>query len=316
MINVTGLQYHAQHSTVQFAGRFKSVSEKKVDYSGKSIDFFMKDCSQDPSDPGPPFALSAVTTGAGVGASIFSSLPIPTVTGVVGAVLAGLAMPVGSGLTAAIMDRKVTYSEKQIPMTPEEEWAVMSPLEQAHFKVDEALKKWESSRQVHQNNLGTIETYWKKLEQDRHALEQELERVQRNARVKHADAPLNHEINRLTLQLETKTKVCEEQKKLHALAKQMFETLNQEILVHERKLYETKESLEMMSHRNLLLKMHQDIQGVKGQTQESPVLGNLKDDQNKDLAMALEKQKIEIEALMASVKTAMDVDAVLKSMSK
>jgi hypothetical protein len=310
------MQVGPSQKALYFTGRMKTVKEKHVSYSGESNHSFWNNSGEGGKDP-VPFLLPALMTGAGAGCSVASSLPTPfPVTGIVGAVLAGLAIPVGSGLTAAIMDRKVTYSEKQIPMTPEEEWAVMSPLEQAHFKVDEALKKWESSRQVHQNNLGTIETYWKKLEQDRHALEQELERVQRNARVKHADAPLNHEINRLTLQLETKTKVCEEQKKLHALAKQMFETLNQEILVHERKLYETKESLEMMSHRNLLLKMHQDIQGVKGQTQESPVLGNLKDDQNKDLAMALEKQKIEIEALMASVKTAMDVDAALKSMSK
>lgn len=310
------MQVGPSQNALHFAGRMKTVKEKHVSYSGESNHFFWHN-SDGKFNDAPPFALPAVGTGIGVGFSVASSLPEPIpVTGIIGAVAAGLAMPAGSGLTAAILDRKVTYLEKQLPMTPEEEWAVMSPLEQAHYKVDEALKKWESSRQRHQQNLDTIETYWKKLDGERQELEHTLERAHRDARANNTDANKNHEVNRVTIQLETKTKVCEEQKKLFELAKQMFETLNQEILVHERKLYETKESLEMMSHRNLLLKMHQDIQGVKGQSQDNPVLGNVKDEQNKDLEMALEKQKIEIESLMASVKTAMDVDAVLKSMSK
>lgn len=310
------MQVGPSQNALYFAGRMKTVKEKHVSYSGESNHSFWHN-SDGKFHDAPPFALPAAGTGIGVGFSVVSSLPQPIpVTGIIGAVAAGLTMPVGSGVTAAILDRKVTYLEKQVPMTPEEEWAVMSPLEQAHYKVDEALKKWESSRQRHQQNLDIIETYWKKLDGERQELEQTLERTHRDARANNTDANKNHEVNRVTIQLETKTKVCEEQKKLFELAKQMFETLNQEILVHERKLYETKESLEMMSHRNLLLKMHQDIQGVKGQSQDNPVLGNVKDEQNKDLEMALEKQKIEIESLMASVKTAMDVDAVLKSMSK
>lgn len=312
-----------------FKGRFKTVREKHVDYSGRS-----NQCFWHQSDRGePPFVIGAVTTGIGAGAGAFAMLPTPVpITGIIGAVSAGLAVPGGSAAAAALIDRRVSYSEKQVAMTPEEEWAVMTPLERANTQVDQALGKWQAVREKHLNKIQEIDKTLQEIQSALNSLLKAFEPI--NQQYHHIkdksdtekQQVLNNEnwiafenrVRQLKMRVDAKQRTQSEQQDLKTIALNVYQALDNEIVKREQQLYETKESLNLMAQRQSVLEMNKELNAVKNttsSTRDTHPTQPLELNQPETI-LALEKQKVEIETLMASVKTAMDVDAVLKSVSQ
>jgi hypothetical protein len=315
-----------------FNGRFKTVKEKDVSYTGESQKFFYRN-SGPRYEPAPPFSFPAVMTGIGAGAGIIALLPTPApVSGIVGAVSAGLAVPGGSGATATLMDRRVSYYEKQVPMTPEEEWAVMTPLERANTQVDQALTKWQVVREKHLNKIQDIDKTLTDIQAALQSLLKEFEPIdQQYQQLKDKSdtekrlvlkgenwIAFENRVRQLKMRLDAKQRTNAEQQELKTMALNVYQALDGEIVKREQQLYETKESLNLMAQRQSVLEMNKELNAVKSTASSNTDAHPAQSLElsNPDTILALEKQKVEIETLMASIKTAMDVDAVLKSVSQ
>ncbi len=312
---------------MQFAGRMKTVSEKKVSYYGESNQCFWQ--TSDAREKAPPFVVPALTAGGAACTGMAGSIPA---VGLLGAILAGLALPAGSGLTAAIVDRKVTFTEKQMPMTPEEEWAVMSPLERANFQVDAALNQWQDVREKHIKRIDEISATLKTIQDAIETMMKEFEPIDQQYQTL-KDKPdeekqrvlqqeswnlFENRHRQLKMRLGSKQGIKTEQDELKAMALRVYQALDTEIIKREQQLYDTRESLNLMAQRQSVLDMNKDLHAVQNTSSSESDVAKASQafgSTNPDAVFALEKQKVEIETLMASIKTAMDVDAVLKSVS-
>jgi hypothetical protein len=104
------------------------------------------------------------------------------------------------------------------------------------------------------------------------------------------------------------------QKALLETAQKVFVVLDAEIQKREQNLFEAQEKLNMKQRQQSVIALHKQLTTIKGEQAQSPASADLKEAEQ--LALEMEKQQVEIEALMTSIQTEMDVDAVLKSMAK
>lgn len=282
-----------------FAGRFKTVKQKQVDYTGESKGVVMNHSL--PDDRGsPPAIVPALASGGVLGVSLISTFfpagPHPLSFPVALAPVVGL--PAASWGAANLMDRKVNYVEKQVPMTEAEELAVMTPLERAHWEIDKALKKWQGVREKYQSNLAQLKAKAETVKNDIDALQ----------------SSQSGEDHYRALKLAAKQNSHKELTDLALVSKKMLQDLDGQIREKEEALIAAKEKLDMMKVREDVLSLHQQLQNGEQATQSET--GLKKDAALQPILEDLEKQKIKLEAIMASVQTAMDVDAVLNSMNK
>jgi hypothetical protein len=283
--------------TLFFVGRFKTVKQKQVNYTGESKGIVMNNSF--PEDRGtPPAILPTFALGATAGLSLIPAVfpvgPHPLSAFVFSAPALGL--PAASWGAAHLMDRKVNYIEKQVPMTEAEELAMMTPIEKAHWEIDQALKKWQTIRQKQGANLKMLDDQKVLLEKDITRLEASLQNSN------------SFEREQFTLQLAAKQESLNEMKGLAELSIKMKETMEAKIKLKEASLYAAKEKLAMMTVRQEVLNMHQQLQGMNQEDGQADAMH--------PVLLDVEKQKVQLEGIMASIKTAMDVDAVLKSVSQ
>jgi hypothetical protein len=286
-----------QNQSMLFSGRMKTVKEKSVTSSGESNGCFMN--HSDPKDPScPPGIFPALLTGAGAGISLVNGVLTPE-AGLVSLpvfLLPSLGIPATSWGVAQIMDRKVTYLEKKVPMTEAEELAVMTPIEKAHWEIDQALKKWQGVREKYQANLTQLEARLQVVQNELNVLQ---------------TAPSDGD-HYTGLKRAAKENTLKELTDLTLVSKKMLQDLDGQIKEKEESLFAAKEKLDMMRIREDVLSLHQQLQTGEQTSQEAQ--GLKKDAALQPILEDLEKQKIKLEAIMASVQTAMDVNAVLNTM--
>ncbi len=243
--------------------------------------------------------LCGASSGAGSGAGAYNALLVlpslgPTGASVLG-VAAGIVMPAVSSGGVFFDQRKVTYSDEQVPMTPEEEWAAMTPLEQAHCKINQALEKWQTLRVPYKEQVQTL----------REAIQQIEREVQQLSRTSSTDTDkTNTEASRLeTMRLKAKQDVLQEHRQLLVAAEKVYEALDQQILVREEKLIQGQEKLKMMTLQQGVIQMHDQLERVKAAEDA--------DAQADPMMFEMEKQRVQIESVMASIQQALDVESVL-----
>lgn len=316
-----------------FEGRMKTVREKVVTPTHESRNALWGNNRNEQSIlvPSVVTAVPVSIAGGGLLVPLLPSVaPEVVVTGSGVAYLGGVT---GWAYAEDFAKRKITYVEKQVPMTQEEEWAVMTPLERANVQVDQALSKWQGLRTQHEQNIKEVQQCLQTLQTELTALDNEYQPLLATLKSLKDKPPAEqlkmlkgeslegyeNKVNQLKIRLDAKHHAQVEQLQLLEMARKVYQNLNGEILLREQKLYETRESLKVMSQRSLVLSMHKDWKGLAG---KEGAAGNLAlsgeitahdTAQEAAIMLALEKQKVEIEALMASVQTAMDVESVLKA---
>jgi hypothetical protein len=264
-----------------FEGRMKTVRQKHVTINKKVLD---KDF-EELANSGLSIALlgSAFTPWASL------AIALPTV-----------AFP-----SIYLKHREVTYKEKQVPMTPEDELAAMTPLERAHFQIQQALDKWSKVRLEQKNTV-------QKLTQDLESYEQDLQALEKESCPEGVDP--DEFQSRLKMRVKARENGAVTQKALLETAQKVFVVLDAEIQKREQNLFEAQEKLNMKQRQQSVIALHKQLTTIKGEQAQSPASADLKEAEQ--LALEMEKQQVEIEALMTSIQTEMDVDAVLKSMAK
>jgi hypothetical protein len=286
-----------QNRSLAFSGRMKTVSKKKVNYSGESNGILMHHSFKN-DHATPPAMLPAVTVGSATGCSLMSTffpggpspLSIPVILGPL------LGIPGASWGVAQLMDRKVTIVEKQVPMTEAEELAVMTPREKAHWEIDQALEKWQSIRQKQSDNLKRLEDKKSSLQGELAQLESSLQKMTQDP---HPDR------QQLELKLTAKKASLAEMEALRETSAKMMLTLEGRMKLKEASLYEAKEKLDMMHLRQDVLNLHQQLQGMDPGS--DPALSQ------QPVLLDVEKQKVELEGIMASIQTALSVEESLRS---
>jgi hypothetical protein len=268
-----------------FQGRFKTVRKKEVNYV--------------PREGHAEMLISGGLSGLASGAGAYNGLlAIPSMgpSGVISlGIAAGSVMPAVSSGAVFSDQRKVQYSEVQVPMTPEEEWAAMTPLEQAHFKINEALEKWQNLRQPHKDQMQALKQAIMQIEEDVH-------------RLTHTPSSGNAEEKRLEgIRLKAKQNVLQEHQQLLSAAEKVYEALDKQILEREEKLIQGQEKLNMMQLQQGVIQMHEQLEKVK--------VAKETDTQDEPMMFEMEKQRVQIESVMASIQQALDVESVLKNMT-
>jgi hypothetical protein len=201
-----------------------------------------------------------------------------------------------------LQNRNVTYKEIQVPMTPEEELAAMTPLEKAHFQIQQALDKWITVRQEQQQVVQTLTQELASCEKDLQTLEQET-------------CPTGMDFtvfqSRLKMRLKSKEGSVQHQKSLLETAQKVYGVLEAEIQKREQTLFDAQEKLNMMQRQKAVIGLHTQLEKIKGESEKNTLVSDRKE--TEQLALEMEKQQVEIEALMTSIQTEIDVEAVLKT---
>jgi hypothetical protein len=261
-----------------FSGRMKTVKQKHVAFNKKEADAAFE---------------NLMTTGTVISATGSPFIPHACFA----PLLPFVALP-----SIYLQNRTVSYKDVQVPMTPEEELAAMTPLERAHFQIQQALENWSKVRQEQNNTM-------QKLTNDLGSCEQELKALERETCPVGLDS--NEFQSRLKMRLKARENSVQQQKALLDTAQKVFVVLDAEIQKREQNLFEAQEKLNMMQRQKSVIALHKQLEKIKGE----PAQGNATDGvkETDQLALEMEKQQVEIEALMASLQTEMDVEAVLKS---
>lgn len=262
-----------------FSGRMKTVKQKHVTFNKQEADAAFENLTNTGS------LISAVGSLFTPYASLACSLPT-------------IALP-----SIYLQNRTVTYKEIQVPMTPEEELAAMTPLEKAHFQIQQALDNWSKLRQEQKNTI-------QKLTDDLGSGEQELKALEKETCPKGIDATEFH--SRLKMRFKAKESSVQQQSALLETAQKVFEVLDAEIQKREQTLFEAQEKLNMMQRQKSVIALHKQLEKIKGESEKNDPTSNRKE--TEQLALEMEKQQVEIEALMASIQTEMDVNTVLNSL--
>lgn len=269
-----------------FEGRFKTVRKKEVHY--RPID------SEEAN-----LTSLGVFSGGGSGVGSYYGLLANSAISPSGAVvlgsLGGAILPAVSTGFMVAESRKVSYRTETVPYTPEEEWAAMTPLEQAHFKINAALEKWKAIRAPHKEQIQKLKKAIQQVERDVQQL---------------SKAPLKEdsEEKRLeSIRLNAKQAVLQEHQQLLSAAEKVYEALDQQILEREEKLIQGQEKLNMMQLQQGVIQMHEQLEKVK--------VSKETDAQNEPIMFEMEKQRVQIETVMASIQQALDVESVLKNMT-
>lgn len=286
-----------------FEGRMKTVREKQVKYQYKHRRDLLDSNRADP--PGIVSGLTtAVPAGIGLGAALGQTAPV---LGLLAGTGLGGGLLVGSTGTAYYLDRQVTYVNKQVPMTEAEEWAVMTPLEKGHSQIDKALERWASVRNSHRSKISQIETLLSGIHKEVAELTKRLD-AQRLKVHSITQGEERDTENRITIQLSAKSSSQKEHEKLLETANQVFAALDAEILKREEKLLEGKERLNMMQSQQAVLEMHQQLETVRGEGSSEKGTD--------PLLLELEKQRVQVESVLTSLQTHLDVESTLKAMAK
>ena len=263
---------------LHFAGRMKTVKQKHVTFDKKEADAAFENLANTGS------VISVLGSPFTPYACLLPALPT-------------IALP-----SIYLLNRNVTYKEVQVPISPEEELAAMTPLEKAHFQIQQALDNWSKVRQEQNNTI-------QKLTNDLGSCEQELKALERETCPTGLDSTEFH--SRLKMRLKARENSVQQQKALLETAQKVFVVLDSEIQKREQNLFEAQEKLNMMQRQKSVIALHKQLEKIKGESAQ----GNATDGSKEagQLALEMEKQQVEIEALMASLQTEMDVEAVLKS---
>ncbi len=264
------------------AGRMKTIKQKQVIFDQKA---FHDDLE----------AASTAGTLLGVGGST-----VPPFFSVVLALF-----PFAMTPFSYLLRRDVSYKDVQVPMTPEEEIAVMTPLEKAHFQIQQALDNWS---RVRQKEAATVQN----LKQEVEGYEQDLKALEAEACPDNVD--FTEFQSRLKMRIKAREGSVQDQKVLLETAQKMFVALEAEIQKREQNLFEALEKLNIMQRQKSVIALHKQLEKIKGDSAQGTTAPEIAE--SHQLMLEMKKQQIEIEAIMASIQTEMDVEHVLNSVSE
>lgn len=297
----------------QFGGRYKTKIEREVTLH--------------------PAAASAA--GSGVGSVGLASMGASALSGGIGiapmAVAAGYMsniVPVVAGGASVANAFSIKRREVQVPLTEQEELAIMSPSEKAHRTVDKVLEQIKAKRKEQQKLLQQHQRLVEEVIQERNDLEERIgvtrpnanqaevgwttgsiERQRRETRRRNVitDPEQKREIE---LQIQAKEKSILQYQQIAGAAQKAFDALEEKLRHQEAQCYETREKIRMMESSENLLKMQQNVKDA-----ETKALTPDQQRQKESMELEYQKVQVQLEEMSKQLLLNAEVNAVLQTVN-
>lgn len=289
----------------QFGGRYKTKIERDVTIH--------------------PVAASA--GGSIVGSVGLASIGGSALSGAVG--IAPMAAAAGSmskivpvvawGVSAANAF-SIKRREVQIPLTEQEEMAMMSPSEKAHHAVDKVLEQIKAKRQEQRQLLNQHKRLVDEVTREKEELQNSItplsmadrttgtiERM-RNQRAGKITDP--EQIRVIELQIQAKEKSILQYEQIANAAQKAFDALEERLRHQEAQCYETREKIRMMESSENLLKMQQNVKDA-----ETKALTPDQQRQKESMELEYQKVQVQLEEMSKQLLLNAEVNAVLQTVS-